>query len=116
MGLGNGAGGFTFRDYSVGAAPVAFEIGDVDRDGILDIVSSNQTGDTISLLKGTAGGTFGTAISYATGPSSNVRIQPARIGPGDFNRDGNLDIATGNSYINNSTGEKSTGVSIQIGR
>ena len=116
VGLGDGAGGFTFRDYSVGGTPVAFAVGDVNRDGIFDIVSSNQGSDTVTLLKGISGGTFDAGTSYSTGPSSDVKIQPARIGLGDFNRDGQLDIATGNSYINNLNNTRSTGVSILIGR
>lgn len=116
VGLGNGAGGFTFRDYSVGSTPVGLDIGDVNRDGLLDIVTSNQAGDTVTLLKGISGGTFDAGTSYSTGPSSDVKIQPARIGLGDFNRDGQLDIATGNSYINNLNNTRSTGVSVLIGR
>lgn len=116
VGIGNGAGGFTFRDYSVSGTPVAFEIADVDRNGIFDIVTSNQSGDSITLLKGASGGTFGAGTSYSTGPGSNLKIQPGRIGLGDFNRDGRLDAAVGNSYINNSTGTRSTAVSVLLGK
>lgn len=115
VGLGNGAGGFSFRDYSVGATPVSFDVGDVNRDGVLDIITSNQAGDSVSLLKGQANGTFSAATNYSTGPSSNVKIQPARIMLGDFNRDGQLDVAVGNSYINNLFNVRSTGVSVLKG-
>lgn len=115
VGLGNGAGGFAFRDYNVGGTPVSFEVADMNRDGILDIITSNQSSDSVTVLKGQRGGTFDAGTSYSTGPSSDPKIQPARIAVGDFNRDGQLDVAVGNSYIDNEFKVRSTGVSILTG-
>jgi len=81
-------------DYSVpGASMVA--LADINRDGILDIVSANgfsPTGDGgVSVLLGNGDGTFKPAIKIAAGGS------PTMVVVGDFNNDGIPDIAVSNS-------------------
>jgi hypothetical protein len=87
--LGNGDG--TFRPpikYVVtnGAGPLA--VGDLNHDGIPDLVASSYGSNAVVVLLGNGDGTFQAPVSYAT---------PDDPGPavlGDFNNDGNLDIAS----------------------
>ena len=74
-----------------GAAAVAVAVGDVNGDGILDIVAVNQTDSTVSVLLGLGHGAYSTPHTYATG------MQPDSIVLADFNGDGHLDIAVANS-------------------
>jgi VCBS repeat protein/flagellar hook capping protein FlgD len=96
--VGNGAGGVgngTFAaavGYSAGPSALSLAVGDLDFDGILDLAVGNQTGATISVLKGNGSGgvgngTFAAAISYP-GVSSPLDLQIR-----DFNQDGFPDIA-----------------------
>jgi hypothetical protein len=99
-------GPFTF--YPVGASPQAVVTADLNHDGTLDLVTANQgtydsttrtfIGSGVSVLlglpsnsgkKAPASGTFAAAQNYATGPAVSVAV-------GDFNGDGQPDIATGN--------------------
>ncbi|NLF26142.1 MAG: VCBS repeat-containing protein, partial [Deltaproteobacteria bacterium] len=83
--------------YATGASPRAVTSVDIDGDGLLDLVTSNQGENTLSILKGLGDGTFGTQVSYATGSS------PGALLSGDFDGDGNIDIASasyGDSRLN----------------
>jgi Calx-beta domain/FG-GAP-like repeat len=74
------------RPRSAGVATADF-----NNDAILDLATTNPTGNTVSVLLGNGDGTFLPARSSAIGDS------PATIVVGDFNADGNMDVATGNS-------------------
>jgi flagellin len=91
--LGTGRG--TFGSATSYASATIFSndvaLGDLNNDGILDLVTGGQGGGgkvTVSL--GLGNGTFGTTISYAmnTVSTSNISIS-------DLNGDGILDIASG---------------------
>lgn len=90
--LGNGDG--TFRppvSYAVDGAPSYLAVGDFNRDGRLDIATSdgsstNQGNDTVSVLLGNGDGTF-------RPPVYTSMLSPAGLVAGDFNRDGQLDLA-----------------------
>src|SRR5205085_6550804 len=64
--------------------------GDVNRDGIVDLVTSNYLAATISVLRGTGTGTFLAKVDFATGTN------PHAVVLGDLDADGDLDIATAN--------------------
>jgi hypothetical protein len=91
--LGNGDG--TFHDaqiYLAGLGPVAVAVGDFNRDGIPDLAVANggdppNPGNSVSVLLGKGDGTFQAAQTYAAG------LFPSSVAAGDFNRDGNLDLA-----------------------
>ena len=100
--LGNGDG--TFRSQLVSAAgltPAEMAVGDFNKDGKLDIVVMNDEETTFSILHGNGDGTFQSPVAYASGTnpaypdgsSSNFAV-------GDFNHDGNLDLAISNSSNN----------------
>jgi len=90
--LGNNDG--TFQDpvlYTVGNSPQGLALGDVNNDGILDLVVAD-TGDDglVSVLIGNGDGTFAAKTDYSVGNG------PINVALADYNGDGLLDIATAN--------------------
>jgi hypothetical protein len=68
-------------------------IGDVDGDRKPDIVVANLASNTISVLLGKGGGTFGARIDYGVG------FAPRSVAMADLNRDGKLDLVAANSKV-----------------
>lgn len=89
IGKGNG----TFQ------APVAFgtgdlaalAVGDINKDGAVDIVAAYLTG-SVYIFLGNADGTFQTPVASATS------INASAITLTDLNKDGNLDVIIGGAY------------------
>jgi hypothetical protein len=94
--LGGSGGTFSSSPnspYSVGPNPYSVAIGDLNKDGYLDIVAAIFNPSTVSVLLGSSGGAFYQSTSspyYVEGGPSSVAI-------GDLNKDGNLDIVTANA-------------------
>ena len=89
--LGNGDGTFAVPvSYGKGAW---LALGDFNEDNIIDIVSDNWSGHSVLVRFGNGDGTFQASVSFALGG------QPQDIVTGDFDADGNLDIATQNAGI-----------------
>jgi len=65
-------------------------VGDLNRDGRLDLVVANQADNTVSVLLGTGIGNFGAATNFAVGANPNA------VAVGDFNEDGRPDLITAN--------------------
>jgi hypothetical protein len=89
-GVEDGDGGERFRparDYVVGGGPFDIAIGDLNRDGRLDIAVANADSDSVTLLFNSGNGDFAAPIQLP------VPGNPRGIALGDFNRDGRLDIA-----------------------
>jgi hypothetical protein len=92
--LGDGAGGFTISTFSVGDLPSSCKIGDMNNDGIPDIVVAgalpgNTTNNFISTYLGNGKGQFALKQNKALG----VGTLKGDIALGDFDEDGNLDVA-----------------------
>jgi hypothetical protein len=106
---GNGDGTFQApKNVPTNNYPSAVALADVNRDGKMDMVVAVGglviAGAThglldfpglsnpgyVSVLLGNGNGTFQKGVEYSTGS------QPAAIAVGDFNGDGNLDVATSN--------------------
>ena len=77
------------REYRTGDNPEAIEIGDVNGDRRLDLVTANEA-NTVSVLLNRGGGRFRAKRDYRTGPS------PTDVAIGDLNADGKADLVTPN--------------------
>lgn len=103
--LGKPDGTFTPHvDYPTGPVPTAVLVGDFNRDGNPDIAVVNQNcrlqgnvhnpltfvcgNGTVGIFLGNGDGTFAPETEYLAGG-----VQPVAIASGDFNGDGNLDLA-----------------------
>lgn len=100
--LGNGDGTFTLAPGSpikVGGDPDAVAVGDFNIDDKLDLAVANAKDGTVSILLGNGNGTF----TLAKGSPIAVGTDPDALAVGDFNADGNPDIAVANKSSNNVT-------------
>ena len=90
--LGNGDG--TFREpatYPTGLGCTSVTSGDLNGDGILDLISSNVWDSSdLSVLLGRGDGTFQDAVRYKAGTGTE------QVATGDVNGDGNLDLVAAN--------------------
>jgi hypothetical protein len=89
-------------------------IGDIDGDGLADLLSANTAGnypvccnpggDTISLLLNAGGSSFTAAQTYTAGNT------PFAVATGDVDGDGDLDAATANWHSNDVTVLRNVGL------
>jgi hypothetical protein len=70
--------------------PVSMVVGDLNRDGKLDVVTANSGVNGVSVLLGKGDGTFGPSTEYAAGADSRV------VALGDLDNDGAPDIVSAN--------------------
>ena len=102
--LGNGDGTFkaatTYLIVSgFGPAEVhAVSLGSGSSSSTVDLIVGSFNVNQIAVLVGNGNGTFGAPTFYTVGTSTNT---PTSLTAGDFNHDGNLDVATANTFNNN---------------
>src|SRR6185436_20208995 len=83
--------------HAVGSEPFSEAIGDVDLDGLLDIVTANRESNDVSVLLGTGGGSFAAARDVEVGST------PESIAIADLDQDGLPDLAVANEVTANSS-------------
>ncbi|MGD0038316.1 MAG: FG-GAP-like repeat-containing protein, partial [Bacteroidota bacterium] len=91
------AGNISFSpilSFTTGFNPQEVIIGDVDGDGLSDLVVTNQSSNTVSVLRNTGNITFAPKVDLTTG------IGPNCVAMGDMDGDGLPDIAVTNSNGN----------------
>ena len=81
-----------------GVYPNSIDTGDFNRDGIPDLVVTNSQDNTLTLLLGSAGGTF--TASTVSSTSANPFLNPSFVAVADFNSDGIPDLAVANTGAN----------------
>ena len=97
----SGTGNINFAakaDFTTDTKPVRLATGDIDGDGLLDIVTANNTANTISLLRNTSSGG---SISFATHVDFAAQTGPQGVAIADMDNDNKLDIVAIN-YTSNS--------------
>jgi len=108
--LGNGDGTFQGATFvTVGHQPFSIASADLNNDGIADLIAANHgqtsTGGSISVSLGIGDGSFQPTKNYAAGEGTVF------VAVGDFNKDGNLDLA-----VADDGGPSSGGVTILLGK
>jgi len=78
---------YLFASYAVGKNPTAVRAGDFNEDGFSDLVTSNISANTLSLLFGNGDGSFQAQVSI------RVCKEPRNLAVLDFNGDAHEDLA-----------------------
>ncbi len=87
--VNNGDGTYgAVTSYNIGAGALSVISGEFSGDGLDDLVAVGS--DRVAVLLGTGTGSFVSGASYVGG-------SPVDVAAGDFNSDGNLDVAVGQS-------------------
>ena len=111
--LGDGHGGFTDGgQYPAGAGSVWLTLADFNHDGVLDLATANSRESTVSVLLGVGDGTF---ENVATLPATDGGPTAQGITSGDFDGDGNMDIAAGSFGMDSSGNAVQSPVSVFYG-
>lgn len=100
--LNDGRGGFRAAPgspFGVGREPYPLALGDVNKDGRLDVVTPNVGGASVSVLLGDGRGGF----KPAPGTPIAVTSRPYYVALGDLDADGTLDAVTSHDDVSLAT-------------
>jgi hypothetical protein len=87
------------RDFATGTGPVSVAVGDLNRDGKLDLIVANFNSNNVSVLLNTTAP--GAAMSsFADKHDVATSEGPIYVTTGDLNGDGKLDLAVANLVVN----------------
>lgn len=98
--MGDGLGHFTLKStYSIGIGtshpPLTIATGDVNGDGIPDVIVPDSSNGTVAVFLGKGDGTFPNSAEYpAAVPGATA---PTAVAVADLNKDGRLDIVAASS-------------------
>lgn len=85
---------FPTANYATGNGPTFVTAASLRNNGIDDLIVTNFTDNTVSVLLGNGDGTFQAQVPYDVGAA------PEWIATGDFNKDGKVDLAVANQNAN----------------
>ncbi|MBC8120263.1 MAG: VCBS repeat-containing protein, partial [Gemmatimonadaceae bacterium] len=80
----------TPQNFATGNSPESVTVGDLDRDGDLDLATANRDDVSVFVLKNNGNGTFTAPQTFVTGG------RPFSVSVGDLDGDGDLDLSTAN--------------------
>ena len=86
---------FSKQTLQTGSDPADVIVGDVNHDGIQDLISVDRSDNTVSVRLGNGDGTFRARSSFAVGTA------PVSGSTADFEKNGKVDLVTANSVSNN---------------
>ncbi|WP_354580977.1 T9SS type A sorting domain-containing protein [Hymenobacter sp. UYP22] len=81
-------------EVSAKSDPESVGLGDVNNDGLLDIVTANNLSKDVSILLNKGNGQFSAPVVHSTGTNSF----PVKVRVADLNQDGYADILVGHNY------------------
>jgi uncharacterized protein YjdB len=87
-------------DFATGSSPYIVALGDLDGDGKLDMVVTNEVSNTISILRNTAASGTISSSSFAAKVDLATGVNPISVAIGDIDKDGKADLAVANFYSN----------------
>ncbi len=85
-------------DFTTGNGPCSVTAADIDGDGLVDLAVTNQTSNTVSVLRNTSSGSG--SINFAAKIDFVTATEPVFVTANDLDKDGKTDLAIANFSSN----------------